>query len=120
MKTYRYFVLSVLTILPLTAKDENRGSTPSRDAVRIQPANQGISLKDLTTTRDINSLIAYSTTLSGTARDARVNTYKGRVTLRGVVETADEKQQIEKLAVSIAGPGNVNNELMVRSSLSKN
>ena len=79
------------------------------------PANQGISTSDLLTTRDINQEICFASSLSKTAREVRVATYKGRVTLRGLVENAAEKRQIQAIAESIAGRGKVLNEIEVRS-----
>src|SRR5256885_4683976 len=119
MKTYSTLIFTLTAALPAMAADDHgitsqRPLEPQRrEQVKIEPANQGISFKDLTTTRDINQLISYSTALSVAAHEVRVNTYKGRVTLRGTVESQDEKQQIEKLALSIAGTGNILNELRI-------
>jgi len=127
MKTYGTIILTFAIALPPLAAKEDHVASPNRpteqarrEQVKVDPANQGISVKDLVTTRDINQLISFSKGLSATARDVRVNTYKGRVTLRGVVESAEEKQQIEKLALSIAGPGNILNEIKVRAGIGKN
>jgi len=127
MKTSVTLILTLVAALPAMAAKDEHGASPNRPAEqprreqpKIEPANQGISPKDLITTRDINQLISFSSALSASAHEVRVNTYKGRVTLRGAVESLDEKQQVEKLALSVAGSGNVLNELKVRPAIAKN
>jgi osmotically-inducible protein OsmY len=123
------FVFLFAAALPAVAANDDRGVSASRPSEqarslqakvdKVEPANQGISPRDLITTRDINQLISYSNNLSVAAHDVRVNTYRGRVTLRGAVVSLDEKQQIEAMALSVAGPGNILDELKVRPALAR-
>jgi osmotically-inducible protein OsmY len=54
------------------------------------------------------------------AKNVKIITLNGRVTLRGPVNTADEKSRIGDIANRIATPGNVDNQLEVSTSPSGN
>lgn len=86
---------------------------------KIDPISQGVGTPDLMTTRDINDGIAHLPGLSEWARDVRVGTYRGRVTLRGWVESEEEKRRIQELAARLVGESNVANELQVRGRSSR-
>jgi osmotically-inducible protein OsmY len=54
--------------------------------------------------------------LSTTAKNIKVITANGQVTLRGPVETAQEKAKIDQLAKSAAGGVKVDDQLDVKGS----
>jgi osmotically-inducible protein OsmY len=54
--------------------------------------------------------------LTLTAKNVKIITINGRVTLRGPVKHAGEKAAIEKKAEEIAGNGKVDNQLVVEQS----
>ena len=107
----------------LASADGERTSLMRADAEREtqklvtspEPAAQGISTSDLVTTRDLNQQIAALPGLSPTAKDVRVGTYRGRITLTGVVQSPEEKQRIEQMAIRQVGAMNVVSELEVQS-----
>jgi hyperosmotically inducible protein len=53
--------------------------------------------------------------LSMTAKNIKIITADGQVTLRGPVNTAEEKAQIDQLAKSAAGGAKIDNQLEVKS-----
>ena len=54
--------------------------------------------------------------LTMTAKNVKIITAGGHVTLRGPVKTAEEKKKIEDLAMAAAGKDKVTNELEVKAS----
>ena len=52
--------------------------------------------------------------MSVNARNVKIITIDGRVTLRGPVNTAEEKRRIAAIAVNIARPENVDDQLEVK------
>lgn len=51
--------------------------------------------------------------MSINARNVTIITNEGKVTLRGPVASAEEKSAIERMAVEVAGPRHVTNQLEV-------
>ena len=58
--------------------------------------------------------------MSVNARNVKIITLEGRVTLRGPVNTAEEKRLIGEIADRIARSENVDNQLEVRLTTSSN
>jgi hyperosmotically inducible periplasmic protein len=58
--------------------------------------------------------------MSMNARNVKVITRDGRVTLRGPVNTAEEKRLIGEIAERSASAGNVDNQLEVKVTTSSN
>jgi osmotically-inducible protein OsmY len=86
-----------------------------RDHATKTPVDQNENRKDLQLTADIRKRIMDSK-LSIDAQNVKVITQEGKVTLRGPVKTADEKEQIERIAKDVAGAaGEVDNQLEVKS-----
>ncbi len=56
------------------------------------------------------------TEMSVNAHNVKIVTQDGRVTLRGPVKDAAEKDAIEKIAVEVAGAGHVDNQLEVETT----
>ena len=54
--------------------------------------------------------------LSMTAKNIKIITVDGVVTLRGPVNTVQEREQIVSRALALAGNGNVNNLLEVKTT----
>jgi len=66
---------------------------------------------DLLVTRKIRSALLAVPGLSFEAKNIKILTLDGRVTLRGRVESAEERETLEQIAKSIAGSNNVNLKL---------
>jgi osmotically-inducible protein OsmY len=76
--------------------------------------DQGTSDADVQTTRRIRQEILARQGLSLNARNVKVITANGRVTLRGPVNDEAEKQTIADIAGRIAQKGNVDNQIEVK------
>lgn len=76
------------------------------------PTDQSEKRADIQITADIRKGIEEKK-LSIDAENVKIITQDGRVTLRGPVTTEDEKRAVEDIASSVAGAGNVNNELEI-------
>jgi osmotically-inducible protein OsmY len=52
--------------------------------------------------------------LSTYAHNVKIISQNGKVTLKGPVRSAEEKQSIEQKATDVAGAGNVTNEITIQ------
>jgi len=99
-----------------TNQPRNRDNTGvnerDRDSSAKTPLDQNENKADIATTADIRKRVV-DTEMSINAQNVKIITQDGKVTLRGPVQTAAEKQTIEAIAVDVAGEGNVTNELEV-------
>lgn len=78
------------------------------------PTDQSEARRDIDTTAAIRRQIIDSE-MSLNARNVKIMTGEdGKVTLRGVVNSDEEKQEIEKIAKEVAGEGNVESKLEVK------
>lgn len=95
--------------------------TNSRDrAPSAQTADQQTNDRsDVAITKDIRQAIVAEKTLSTYARNIKVITQHGEVTLKGPVRTEDEKKLIEAKAIQVAGAGHVKSEISVTPASSK-
>jgi hyperosmotically inducible periplasmic protein len=111
------------------------GSTVSGHALRNQEqqqapdnskANQGDANKpaptadqqkmnaaDRAMTKQIRSAIVGDKSLSTYARNVKIITQNGKVTLKGPVRSDDEKSNVEAKATAVAGTGNVENLITI-------
>ncbi|MEN9678692.1 MAG: hypothetical protein RIS76_4588 [Verrucomicrobiota bacterium] len=80
----------------------------------LTPLDQGTSASDGATTAQIRRDIISGEGRSFSARNVKIITIDGRVTLRGPVNTAAEKSEIGAIAVNIAKLENVDNQLEVK------
>ena len=78
------------------------------------PPDQSNRPSDLEITAQIRKGIMDAPNLSVNARNVKIITQEGRVTLRGPVETPEEKQLIGEIANRVARPEQVTNELDVK------
>jgi len=85
-----------------------------RDNQTLTPEDQGGSASDVETSRKIRKEIIAAKDMSVNARNVKIITANGRVTLRGPVKTEEEKRLIGEIAARIAQPQNVDNQLEVK------
>ena len=85
-----------------------------RDGSKLTPGDQGNSKRDLEITRRIRETVVDDSSLSFTARNVKIITVDGKVTLRGPVANQTERKSIEKKALAVAGDGQVVNELEIK------
>jgi hyperosmotically inducible protein len=96
--------------------DANNSARNARDRndQTLTPGDQGNNSADVSTTRQIRKEIIAAKDMSLSARNVKIITVGGRVTLRGPVKTEQEKQLIAEIASRIAQPANVDNQLEVK------
>lgn len=96
-----------------TDADNTARNVRDRQENRLTPIDQGTSDADVQTTRRIRQEILSAKTLSVNARNVKVITLNGRVTLRGPVGDEQEKKAIAEIATRIAKEGNVDNKIEI-------
>ncbi|HBC76755.1 MAG TPA: hypothetical protein DC017_18275 [Candidatus Wallbacteria bacterium] len=84
-----------------------------RNDQTLTPLDQGSSTTDVEITTKIRRSIIDDSKMSVNARNVKIITIDGKVTMRGPVNTADEKSRINEIAEQAAKPGNVDNQLEV-------
>jgi hyperosmotically inducible periplasmic protein len=125
----RYFALVVVLIAAIfgcdrtsttkskatsTTKPDNTAvNARDRDANAKTPIDQNENKTDVDITADIRKQVV-DTEMSVDAQNVKIITQDGKVTLRGPVKTAEEKKQIEAIASTVAGTGQVVSELEVK------
>lgn len=90
------------------------------DQALLTPLDQGNSQADVDTTAQIRKEIIADENMSVNARNVKIITREGRVTLRGPVNSAEEKSLIGEIASRIARAENVDNQLEVKFTTSSN
>ena len=99
-----------------TSVDNTRLNVRDRDSRTLTPLDQGNSQEDLDTTAQIRKEILADDDMTTNARNVKIITRNGHVTLRGPVNTAQEKARIAEIADRIASAGNVDNQLEVSTT----
>ena len=89
--------------------DRDKGSS-------LTPVDQGNNQADLNTTQAIRKSLMADDTLSVDAKNVKIVTGNGAITLRGPVKTEAERKTIEAKAQQFAGTNRVENRLEVESN----
>jgi osmotically-inducible protein OsmY len=99
---------------PRTADaDNSRVNQRDRSSAALTPMNQGGSEADRTMTQQIRQAVMRDKALSFTAKNVKIITINGKVTLRGTVKTEAERAAVEADARGIAGGEQVESQLEV-------
>ena len=122
----RYGAFIGLLVLALTgceqkANNATTGVAPDNTAVNDRdaeantktPIDQNENQADIDITAKIRKQVV-DTEMSINAQNVKIITQDGRVTLRGPVDSADEKAKIEEIAHSVAGADRVDSQLEVK------
>ena len=80
------------------------------------PIDQNENQADVNLTAKIRREVLNVKDLSVDARNAKIITADGKVTLRGPVKSPEERDTIDRIARAAAGEGNVDNQLEVATS----
>jgi hyperosmotically inducible periplasmic protein len=94
---------------PDNTKKNKDQTSPTADQQKMNPADRAITQK-------IRKAIHEDKSLSTYARNVKIITQYGKVTLRGPVRSEEEKSNLEAKAASVAGQENVTNQLEVAPS----
>ena len=117
--------LSLIRTLGITAiaADENQADADNtaknqrdRSGETKTSGDQSNSPEDLKTTQAIRKALMKDSALSMTAKNIKIITADGQVTLRGPVKSADEKSRIDQLAKASAGKAKIDNQLEVEAA----
>lgn len=100
-----------------TIKPDNSGIN-ERDTKNgpLTPENQSEKTEDRELTRKVRQAVVSEKDLSIAAKNVKIITVDGVVTLRGPVDNAQEREIIVSRALAIAGKGNVNNLIEVKTN----
>ena len=113
--------LSTVTLAAMAADDKTKPDNTAvneRDRSRETQTSgdQSNSSGDLKITQAIRQAIMKDSELSITAKNIKIITDNGQVTLRGPVKTAQEKAKIDQLAKSAAGGAKIDDQIDVKGS----
>ena len=111
---------SVFTLSALAeekpAADNTAKNQRDRSGDTKTSGDQSNSAADIKLTADIRKAVVGDGSLSMTAKNIKIISANGVVTLRGPVQTAAEKTQIEKLARKAGGKAKIQNMLEVKGA----
>ena len=96
-----------------TAPDNTGSNVRDRSGKTLTPDDQSESEADRTLTQQVRQAVVADDSLSTNAHNVKIITSHGVVTLRGPVNSAQEKANIDAKAQQIAGATKVNNHLEV-------
>jgi osmotically-inducible protein OsmY len=94
---------------PDNTKKNKDQTSPTADQQKINPSDRAITQKIRKAVHDDTSLSTYAHNIKIIAQD-------GKVTLRGLVRSEDEKRNLQAKAVAVAGKENVTNQLEIAPS----
>jgi sporulation protein YlmC with PRC-barrel domain len=103
-----------------TGADNTRRNVRDRDSRTLTPIDQGNSQADVDTTAQIRKEINDDSGMTTNAKNVKIITLNGHVTLRGPVDSEAEKNRIAEIAKRIASAGNVDNQLEVSTPPNNN
>lgn len=112
--------LSAVSVGSLAADDEKSKADNTainardRSGETQTSGDQSNSSADLKTTQAIRQALMKDGELSMTAKNIKIVTANGQVTLRGPVKTVQEKSKIDQLARSAANGAKIENQLDVK------
>lgn len=113
-KVEPYFNTDATDTTTTNAQPDNTArNVRDRDGSSLTPLDQGNSQADIDTTSQIRKEIIAADGMSVNAKNVKIITMNGHVTLRGPVNSEDEKRQIGEIANRIAQTGKVDNQLEV-------
>ncbi len=95
------------------ASDNTERNVRDRSGETLTPGDQSESEADRTLTQKIRQAVMADSSLSTNAHNVKIISVDGAVTLRGPVNSAEEKKNIETKAQQIAGAIRVKNQLEI-------
>ena len=99
-----------------TKPDNTATNERDRSGETQTSGDQSNSKDDVNTTAAIRRAVVKDHSLSAMAKNVKIITANGTVTLRGPVKTDAEKAKIAELAQSAAGNAKIDNQLEVKAS----
>ena len=99
---------------PGTQPDNTKVNERDRSSAALTPLDQRNNETDLKITQQVRQAVMADGSLSFTAKNVKIITQAGKVTLRGPVKTAPERDAIEAAARKVAGVTQVDNQIEVK------
>jgi hyperosmotically inducible periplasmic protein len=121
----KQIILSLLSVSVFTlsaiaqetpAADNTKKNERDRSGETETSGDQSNSPEDVKITAAIRRAVVEDNSLSATAKNVKIITADGTVTLRGPVQNEAEKAKIAELAQSAAGNAKIDNQLEVKAS----
>lgn len=100
----------------LAAADNTAKNARDRDNNTLTPIDQKENETDLTITQKVRQGVIKRDDLSMTAKNVKIITADGVVTLRGPVDSANEKTAVGTIAKKVAGVKRVDNQLEIAAN----
>lgn len=94
--------------------DNTKVNKRDTDSAALTPMDQRNNETDLKITQEIRQAVMGNGSLSFTAKNVKIITQGGKVTLRGPVKTDQERSAIEAAARKVAGVNAVDNQIEVK------
>ena len=118
--TLSLYCLSLFTLSAIAQNapdaDNTKKNERDRSGETQTSGDQSNSQGDVKTTAAIRRAVVKDDSLSSMAKNVKIITANGTVTLRGPVKTDAEKAKIAELAQSAAGNAKIDNQLEVKAS----
>lgn len=96
-----------------TEADNSKVNARIEEKNQLTAQDQGNSTADVEVTRKIRQEVVKRDSFSTDAKNVKIITRNGVVTLKGPVSSATEKTEIEKIATTVAGRTKVVNQISV-------
>ena len=121
----KQIILSLLSVSVFTlsaiaqetpAADNTKKNQRDRSGETKTSGDQSNKPEDVKITAAIRRAVVEDNSLSATAKNVKIITADGAVTLRGPVQNEAEKAKIAELAQSAAGNAKIDNQLEVKAS----
>jgi hyperosmotically inducible protein len=96
-----------------TPADNTGKNIRDQSGSTLTPFDQSESETDRTLTQRVRRAVVADDSLSTNAKNIKIMTLKGMVTLRGPVKNDEERKRVVAKAQQIAGKKNVNNQLEI-------
>jgi hyperosmotically inducible periplasmic protein len=116
-KTIPIALTALALALPLRAHasdaDNSKRNAVDRNEATVTPGDQGEGKSDLAITKHIRKEVVAHDGFSFDAKNVKIVTRDGVVTLRGPVKTASEKQTVASLAAQTDGVKRVDDQMEV-------
>jgi hyperosmotically inducible periplasmic protein len=108
--------LALSAVAQETKPDNSAKNQRERAGETKTSGDQSNSSEDTKVTADIRRAIVKDSSLTMAAKNVKVITAGGIVTLRGPVNSAEEKTKIEQLAAAAANGAKIDNQLEIKES----
>jgi hyperosmotically inducible periplasmic protein len=101
---------------PPAAADNTKRNAAEQNHQTDTAEQQSNQKDDLALTQRIRQAVVKDPALSMNAKNIKIITRQGKVLLRGPVDTPQEKARLAAKAGDLAGPGNVEDQLEVKTA----